>query len=602
MRQTYHIGNMDCAHCAKEVETGVARLDGVDFVRVDFASGKMHLEGEVDFNTLKNRVESLGKTITTETDTHHLSAKTRGGILGFWDYLAGRFETRLALLGAALTLVTLIFNLPYASLLYTVAMLIALYPIAKSGINTLRINREFSINLLMSIAAIGAIIMGEYLEAFTVIFLFAIGESLEGYTADRARDSLRSLIALKPTQALLLSGDNEQVVSVESLRINDIILVKPGESIPMDGEILSGSSSVNQSPITGESIPVYKTTTDTVYAGSINGEGTLKIRVTHLAKDNTLNRIIQLVEEAQSNRAHTQRIIDQFAHYYTPGVVIIALLVALIPPFLFDGTVETWAYRALTILVIACPCALVISAPVTVISAITAAARRGILIKGGVHLEALGKIRAIAFDKTGTLTKGKPVVVSTKSVSCTGEAACPPCNELVKLAASVEHHSTHPLAQAVVDHAQAQNLSYVPAQNVTALAGQGVRGIVAGQPVMIGSHTLFDTKFPHPKELCEEITAKEAQGLTTMLVGDSNGVRGYITVADEPRAESPEVIQQLNALGITTVMLTGDNPAVAQSIAQRLGVQTFQANLLPEQKVNGIETLKSHHQHVAMVG
>ena len=603
MEQNYTIGNMDCAGCAKEVETGVARLDGVKFVRVDFASGKMKLDGDVDFEILKGRVESLGKTIITEEEAKAQPQKImRGGVLGFWDYLVSRFETRLALFGAALALFTLIVNPAQAGIFYTIAMLIALYPIAKSGINALRINHEFSINLLMSIAAIGAIIMGEYLEAFTVIFLFAIGESLEGYTADRARDSLRSLVALKPTQAVLLLAGEERTVPVESLRIDDIILVKPGENIPMDGEIISGNSGVNQAPITGESMPVHKAAKDAVFAGSINGEGTLKIRVTHLAQDNTLNRIIQLVEEAQSSRARTQRVIDRFANYYTPGVMVVALLVAFIPPILFGGVLETWAYRALTMLVIACPCALVISAPVTIISAITAAARQGILIKGGVHLESLGQIQAIAFDKTGTLTQGKPVVTSTKAVNCSGEANCLPCNDMVALAAAVERHSTHPLAQAILNHADTQQLTYPAAQNVTALAGQGVQGEVNGHQVTIGSHRYFDQTYPHSSDFCQEVQSQESQGYTTMLIGDEGGVRGYITVADEPRAESQAVIQQLNALGVTTVMLTGDNAAVAQSIARQLGVQEFQANLLPDQKVAGIETLKSQYGYVAMVG
>src|SRR5690606_4420941 len=384
-QKTYQIGNMGCANCAREVETGVSKLDGVRSVEVNFATGKMNLDGDVPYEVLKQRIESLGKTLETPDEVQTKPAR-RGGVLGFYDYLASRHETRLALIGGAGVLLTLAVSLLFqldervSAIFYIFFMLVTLYPIAKSGINTLRINREFNINLLMTIAAVGAVVIGEYLEGATVIFLFAVVEALEGYTADRARDSLRSLLDLAPPRALRLLDGREESVSVEALAVGDHILVKPGERIPMDGEVSAGSSSANQAPITGESMPVHKTVGDTVYAGSINGEGALEVRVTQLAADNTLNRIIKLVEEAQSNRAPSQRMIDQFAHYYTPAVVVLAAIVAVIPPLLFNAPfLDTadghgWLYRALSMLVIACPCALVISTPVTVISTITAAA------------------------------------------------------------------------------------------------------------------------------------------------------------------------------------------------------------------------------------
>ncbi|MBZ0296643.1 MAG: cadmium-translocating P-type ATPase, partial [Anaerolineae bacterium] len=509
--KTYKIGNMDCAHCAQEVETGVRRLQGVEKVDVDFATGKMMLVGDVPFDTLRTRVEALGKTI----DSPDATAKTpqpaqRGGVIGFWDYLLKRTETRLALIGGGLIVITLIGSLLFPSAaamtgwLYTVAMLIALYPIAKSGLNALRINHEFNINMLMAIAAIGAIAIGEYLEGATVIFLFAIGEALEGYTADRARDSLRSLMDLAPAQATrifrageLLPVYNEETVPVEQLAVDDVILVRPGDRIAMDGTVVQGSSAVNQAPITGESIPVHKESGAEVFAGTINGDGVLQVRLTRLAADNTLNRIIQLVEEAQGVRAPSQRLIDRFAHYYTPAVTVIALLVALIPPLIFNqpfydvpGEAHGWLYRALTLLVIACPCALVISTPVTIISAITAAARRGVLIKGGAHLESLGTVRAIAFDKTGTLTYGKPMVTQMRSVDCETGAACSDCDDVLALAAAVEKRSAHPLAQAIVRAAEERDLhtSYTPAESVTVLNGRGVQGRINGKTITVGSH------------------------------------------------------------------------------------------------------------------
>ena len=581
---TYTIGNMDCANCAKEVEDGVARLDGVNAVRVDFATNKMTLDGDIDFKTLKQRVEALGKTINTEEDAAtEPEAPKRGGVIGFWDYLVARWETRLAVIGGGLTLLTLALVVlgmgePYSSILYTVAMLIALYPIARSGLNALMINRRFGINLLMTIAAIGAMVIGEYLEAATVIFLFAVGEALEGYTADRARQGLRELLKLKPAQATRIHGDDTQVVPVGDLNIGETILVKSGETIPMDGEIVHGQSGINQAPITGESMPVNRTVGDQVYAGSINGDGVLHVRVTNHAEDNTLNRIIQLVEEAQSNRAPSQRLIDRFADRYTPGVVIAALLVAFVPPVFFGApfysTTDTtgWLYRALTMLVIACPCALVISTPVTVISAITAAARRGVLIKGGVYLEALAEVDTVAFDKTGTLTRGEPVVTQYVSINCsTPDTGCTDCQDVLALAAAVERNSTHPLANAVVAAAQTRQLAgaYAPAQDVHNLTGRGISGTVAGQTITLGSHTLFDERYPHEQALCDAIQSAEASGNTVMMLHNGEQVAGYITAMDEPRPTSKATVSTLNGLGLQTVMLTGDNAAVGGSASPR---------------------------------
>jgi Cd2+/Zn2+-exporting ATPase len=594
----------------------VRSLEGVNGVRVDFISGKMVLDGEVSFDRLKQRVESLGKTVE-DPDTDQPSIARRGGLTGFWDYLIQRRETRLALVGGAGILGTLLLSLAFSleenvtGICYALSMLVAVYPIAKNGINTLRINREFSINLLMTIAAIGAIVIGEYLESATVIFLFAIGEALEGYTADRARDSLRSLMSLAPAQAIRLQDGTETTVPVSELQVGDVILVKPGERIPMDGEVTAGSNGVNQAPITGESMPVDKAPGESVFAGSINGDGALELSITRLAADNTINRIIKLVEEAQSQRAPSQRIIDRFAHYYTPVVTILAVLVAVVPPLLFNApffdTPDTrgWLYRALAMLVIACPCALVISTPVTVISAITAAARRGILIKGGAYLEALGGIRAVAFDKTGTLTKGKPVVIQSRSIDCeTGQDHCDHCDDVLALAAAVEKRSTHPLAQAIVHAAEEQQVAgqYAPATNVVALSGRGVQGDIEGKRITIGSHQLFDSEHPHAETLCQLVDEAEAQGQTAMLLCDGNRVRGYIAVADTPREDSSLIVQSLHDLGLKTVMLTGDNHRAAQAIGRDVGVDDVRAGLLPEDKVTAVQALLSQYARVAMVG
>jgi len=613
----YHIGNMDCAHCAQEVEQSVARLDGVNFVRVDFASARMVLVGDVPEDELRARVEALGKTLQSPAQAVEAAAlhQGRGGVLGFVDYLRERPETRLALLGALAILFTfaaqvfLSLDESLVALPYTLAMLVALVPIARSGLRALLTLRSFNINLLMSIAALGAIFIGEHLEGATVIVLFAIGEALEGYTAERARDSLRSLIALRPRTAWRVRGEALESVEVDVLALDDVILVKPGEAVPMDGAVISGQSAVNQAPITGESLPIEKGVGAPVYAASINGYGALTVRVTALSQDSTLSRIIRMVEDAQARKAPSQRLVDQFAQWYTPGVVVVATLLAFGPPLLlgqpfYDTADERgWLYRALSLLVIACPCSLVISTPVTIISTITAAARRGVLIKGGAFVEALAQLKALAFDKTGTLTRGMPQLMQVAALDCSGTPDCAACDDMLALAAAVEAGSAHPLAHAITSAVQAQGLAgrYV-AQDVTQRVGAGVEGLVDGQRVTVGNHRLFDAKHPHSADLCRQIAAREAEGQTAMLVCDGQRVRGYLTVADAVRSDSAEVIQQLNHLGLTTVMLTGDNQGAAESIGQQVHVSEVRAELLPQDKAEAIRYLRERWGAVGMVG
>lgn len=628
-QKIYKIENLDCANCAKELESGIQKLDGVENATVDFANLRLIVSGDASFDALQKRANEFGQSLQDkDSHVHHDHShghshshddeefhSKRGGILGFWDYLLSRNDTRLALIGALITLAGLFVqtiaggNSIVGNSLYTLALVVAVYPIARKGLNSLRINRQFSIDMLMTIAGIGALIIGEYLEAATVVFLYIIGEALEGYVTNRARDSIGALLALQPKGALRLKDGKEETVGVEALLIGDVIMVKPGEAIPMDGTVLSGTSGVNQASITGESIPVQKVTGDTVFAGSINESGVLTIKVITLAADNTLARIINMVTEAQSKQAPSQRMIDQFAHYYTPGVVVLALLVAIVPPlfgqpFWNIGSEHGWLYRALTMLVIACPCALVISTPVTVISAITAAARQGVLIKGGAYLEALGTVKAIAFDKTGTLTEGRPVVMETRSVDCETGELCSQCNDVLALAAAIESRSTHPLAQAVVDEAQSRQIlnRYSHAQDVENMAGQGIKGMIDGQQVVVGSHALFDSAYAHQPELCDMVENAESRGLSTMLLHDGERVRGYIAVADKVRENSPAVISALNDMQLETIMLTGDNPKVARAVGVKVGVQDVRASLLPEDKVTMVKSLMQQYEHVAMVG
>ncbi|HET7089675.1 MAG TPA: heavy metal translocating P-type ATPase [Anaerolineae bacterium] len=622
---TYSIDGMDCADCALKIEKGVRQLPGARDVRVDFATAKLHVAGDVSGDSVRKRVEALGYHIAESRGSLvHAPRLTLHAPLGFGQYLLGRLETRLALMGGGVVLLafllgsTRIIGETVQDALYVAALALAGYPIARSGLGSLIVNRDFNINLLMTIAAVGAVVIGETTEAATMIFLFAIAEALEGYTTDRARDSLRQLMELAPAQAIRLSpalsevegAGREESVSVDALRVNDVILVKPGERIPMDGVITAGSSDVNQAPITGESLPVRKDIGEEVFAGTVNGGGALEVRVTHLVQDNTLSRIIRLVEEAQSVRAPSQRFIDQFARVYTPAMVTLAVLVALLPPLLFqvpfldtpDG--HGWLYRALALLVIACPCALVISAPVTMISAITAAARRGVLVKGGAHLEALGQVRVFAFDKTGTLTRGAPVVTGYRSVDCETGGECALCDDVLALASALERRSAHPIAHSVVAAAEQRGLAgvYAPAEGVAMQAGLGVQGRVNGKLATLGNHHLFDADHPHNDQLCEWVESAEANGQTTMLLCDGDRVRGYIAVADELREDSRHAIADLRALGLETVMLTGDNAIVAQAVGYSVGVDDVRAGLMPEDKLEAINEMEARRGGVAMVG
>ena len=613
-QQTYKIDGMDCADCARTITNGVSKFPGVSHVEVDYVGGTLRFEGEVAPDKLRQRIEALGYRMALPGREAQPLPHAENGVVAFAHYLFAETDTRLALIGGALALIGVLaslFNGALATVLYVAATLVALYPVARSGINNLRINHNFSINLLMSIAAVGALLIGETLEAATVVFLFAVGEALEGFSTDRARRSIRSLMTLVPPVAIRLRDSHEEMIPISDLAQGDVILVKPGERLPADGLIASGESAIDQSPVTGESLPVYKTVGADVFAGTINGSGALEVRVTRQTADNTINRIIHLVEEAQSVRAPSQRLVDQIARVYTPAVVVIAASIAILPSLLWhapfydlaDGT-HGWLYRALALLVIACPCALVISTPVTVISAIAAAARRGVLIKGGAHLEALAGVRAFAFDKTGTLTTGKPVVTTTRSADCETGAACSRCDDVLALANAVERRSAHPLARAVTQAAQDRGLAavYPPAEAVESLAGRGVQGEIRGKRVTVGSHALFDADYPHSAEFCDLVHQAEARGETTMLLSVSGKFRGYIAVADVPRPETPGVLRDLRKLGEKTVMLTGDNAVVARTIAQQVGVDDVRADLLPEDKVTAVQGLLREYGSVAMVG
>ena len=610
---TYRIKGMDCADCALKIEKGVRQLPGVEAVDVNFGTGNLSVQGMADPEKIKHRVESLGYSLEEKGAYKSTSAQREN----FGKYLLSRAETRLALVGGGLLLASLIaswLGVPLALIkgMQVLALLIAGYPIARSALVNLWINHDFSINLLTTIAAVGAMIIGQTAESATLIFLFSISEELEGYTSDRARSVLNEISDLTPSQAIRIHAGAEERVPVDSLSIGDEILVRAGDRIPMDGMVSAGQSAVDQSPITGESLPVSKEPGSEVFAGTVNGSGTLSVLVTRLAKDATLQRIIQMIEQAQSVRAPTQRFIDRFAQVYTPAVVVLAVLVASVPPLLFGQPFlnppggEGWLYRALALLVIACPCALVISAPVTVISAITNAAQHGVLFKGGAFLEALAAIKVFAFDKTGTLTQGKPEVTTFRSVDCAnpGISECSDCQDVLALASALERYSTHPLAHSVIAAAESRGIEnrYAPAQDLVTLAGSGLQGEVNGKLATIGNHQLFEQQHPHTQTLCRWVQDAENNGQTTMLLCDGDRVRGFIAVADTVRADSQSVVAELKTMRKQTVMLTGDNASVAGTVGERVGVNQVRANLLPEDKVNVIQELHHDYGRVAMVG
>jgi Cd2+/Zn2+-exporting ATPase len=651
--QIFTIHGMDCAGCAKTLERGVAQLKGVQSCEIHFTTERLRVQGEVEREQIVQRVRELGYEVAepaSASPNPSSAEQTPSKLPNFFGFMWQRNETRLALLGALLILPGLIFgeilgmHMWWVDLLALAALLTAGLPIARSAWRAISVSRELNINVLMTIAAIGAVIIGATVEAGMVMVLFAIGEALEGYTSARARHAIRSLMEVAPATAIRLSSastcesscscacscadehthehahehshtPSEERVPISTLQIGDIILVRPGERLPMDGLVHAGFSSINQAPITGESRLIEKQAGDEVFAGSINGEGSIEIEITRLAADNTINRMIRMVEEAQERRAPVQRFVDQFAKYYTPAVVVIALLVAVIPPLFFaqpflNPTPDSfgWLYRALALLVVACPCALVISTPVSVISALSAAARNGILIKGGAFLEALAKVKAVAFDKTGTLTKGQPAVVEVRSTSCKGsgdQASCPDCDDLLALAYAVERRSEHPLAYAISQAASTRGLvsRYAPAEQVTALMGRGVSGLVAGSDVLVGSHTYFDTAIAHDERQCQAARADAMAGHTPVLVSVAGSYRGTITMSDTVRPSAQAAIAQLKQAGIENVaMLTGDQQATAQRIGEPLGVTDIRADLLPADKVSAVEALQKQYGNLAMVG
>jgi len=586
----YIINGMDCADCANKIDDLVNRTDGTANGRVSFINQTLKLnldESITSKEQLEKKVRSLGYEIKEKTDDE-ISTEPDGA----W-YTSK--QGKLVLFSAALliTAVVLSFLLPSLSTwFYIAAIIVGVFPLARKALASTRLGNPFTIDMLVSISALGSIFIGAATEGAVVVFLFAVGELLEGIAAGKARAGIKALADLAPKTALLVKDDKVEEILAENLKINDLIEVQAGQRVAADGIIISGESQLDDSAITGESMPVSKTVDDSVYAGSINSDGLLRIKVTHDPKDNTIAKIIHLVEEAQEAKAPTARFIDRFSRWYTPLIMLIALLVAIIPPLAFAQPWHTWLYKALALLLIGCPCALVLSVPAAITSAISAAAKRGILLKGGAVLENMNKVKTIAFDKTGTLTAGKPQVSDLISLDDN--------LNLLKLAASVEAGSSHPLAKAIVAKSELENIDLITSSDSQTIRGKAVTAIINGSTVAVGSPRYAAELTTLDSKTQNQIDNLESAGKTAVVVLKDKKAIGIIALQDQERPEAKSAIAKLTSLGIKTIMLTGDNAKTGQAIANKLGMKV-KAELMPQEKLEFIKELKQD-SNIAMVG
>nr|WP_243735039.1 heavy metal translocating P-type ATPase [Paenibacillus turpanensis] len=588
--QTYLIEGMDCGSCAATLEKHMRTLPQVHRVSVSFATGKMQIEHDLPPEEIVREVSkagyraslaSRGKEVEQSRSQKGSSLTVFSGILlilGFVGSLTGVQETLV-------------------NLLYAVSIIAGGFKPAKSAFYAVK-SGSLDMNVLMTAAALGAAAIGEWFEGATVVWLFALGNVLQTRSIERTRESIRSLMKLAPPEAWVKKGQELVRTPVERISVGDRIVVKPGEKIALDGVVVSGASSVNQAPITGESLPVDKEQGSPVYAGTVNESGSLEIKVTKLVEDTTIAKIIHLVEEAQEKKAPSEAFVDRFAKIYTPIVFVLALILMVFPPLFGVGSWGDWFYKGLELLVVACPCALVISTPVAIVSAIGNAARNGVLIKGGTFLEIAGSLQAVAFDKTGTLTEGKPKVSAIFTESGVSE------EELLAVARTIEEHSKHPIAAAVLEYARQRGIDTRPGQSFRSIAGKGAKAEIGGMDYYVGNHKLFNELLVDVDSSMEATAATlQNEGSTLVFVGTAERILGLIAVADSIRKTSVHALAGLKRAGIEQiVMLTGDNEGTARKVAGLTGVDRYFADLLPEEKVKAVQQLQSEGKRVAMVG
>ncbi|AIV31844.1 MULTISPECIES: Zn(II)/Cd(II)/Pb(II) translocating P-type ATPase ZntA [Enterobacter] len=568
------VDGMDCAACARKVENAVKQIPGVSHVQVRFATEKLLVSAESDVSEqVVSAVSQAGYSLRSETAPAEKTAPLRENL-----------PLIALVMMMALSWGLEQINHPFGNLAFIATTLVGLYPIARQALRLMKSGSWFAIETLMSVAAIGALFIGATAEAAMVLLLFLIGERLEGWAASRARKGVSALMALKPETATRVAGNERQTVAINALRPGDVIEVAAGGRLPADGTLLTATASFDESALTGESIPVERAAGEKVPAGATSVDRLVQLTVLSEPGDSAIDRILKLIEEAEERRAPVERFIDRFSRIYTPAIMLVALLVTIVPPLFFGAPWEGWIYKGLTLLLIGCPCALVISTPAAITSGLAAAARRGALIKGGAALEQLSQVQQVAFDKTGTLTVGKPQVTGVYPQDI-GE------DELLTLAAAVEQGSTHPLAQAIVREAQSRGLAIPAATAQRALVGAGIEADIDGKKVLI----VAAGKFSNP-----EVEALEQTGQTVVTVMQDGVAKGMLALRDTLRDDAKEAVAALHQLGVQGVILTGDNPRAAAAIAGELGLD-FKAGLLPADKVSAVTELNSHAP-LAMIG
>ncbi len=586
------IEGMDCANCAVTIENSLKQTDGIMNVKVNYPAEKMWVEFDnqkIEHADIEKKIQQLGYKIPSSEFQSHLE-ENRGLYISL---SAGAF-----LLIGWLGEVFLEFPAFISISLYVAAYLFGGWDVTRHAWDALKVKR-FDTDVLMVFAAIGAAFLGEFAEGALLLFLFSLGHALENRALNRARSAIKALGNLSPKTALVIRDGKEQEVSVKSLLINDIVIVRPGVRIPVDGVVIDGSSGVDQSPVTGESIPVDKSVGDNVFAGTVNGEGAMEVKVTRLAKDSTLSRVMKMVEEAQAQKSPTQQTMEKFERVFIPNVLILTALIIIVPP-LFGYSFRDSFLRAMTLLVAASPCAVALGTPATILAGVAQAARNGVLVKGGAHLENLGQIKALAFDKTGTLTHGKPEVTDIIAFQPSVKKEA----DVLSIAASAEARSAHPLAQAVVNAAQTQGVPVSVADEVDSLTGRGLKAVRNGKIIWVGNQRLMnEANITLSDEMIQKAQALQQSGKTLMWVAEDKTPIGLIALADTLRNEAAPTMQALKKLGLQhTIMLTGDNSRAASAIAKEIGLTDFRAELMPENKLTIIRELVNNYNYVAMVG
>lgn len=592
--KTYRVEGLSCTNCAAKFEKNVKSIEGVTDAKVNFGAGKIKVEGTSSIQEIKSAGAFENLIIQDEDNQESEGGQKDSFLKRNWKLVISVILIAIAFYFRA----TVGENDIITKSLFISAIVIGGFSLFTEGIKDL-LKLNFSMEVLMTVAIIGASIIGEWAEGSIVVILFAVSEALERFSMDRARQSIRSLMDIAPKEALIRRNNEEKMINVSDIQIGDIMIIKPGQKIAMDGVVIKGHSAVNQAAITGESVPIEKQIKDEIFAGTLNEEGILEVEVTKHVNDTTIAKIIHLVEEAQGERAPAQAFVDNFAKYYTPSIMAISALIIIIPPLFFGGDWNKWLYQGLSLLVVGCPCSLVISTPVSIVSAIGNSAKNGVLVKGGIYLEEIGGLKAIAFDKTGTLTKGTPSVTDFV-VSDTNQE-----NQYLSIISALEILSQHPLASAILKEADRRESNYqmIDIMNFKSVTGKGIKGDYQGTTYFVGSPKLFDSELIRQASVMKNYEKLQEQGKTVMIFGTAQNILAIIAVADELRKSSSEIIAKLHQLGIEhTIMLTGDNIRTAKSIGEQVGVTDIKGDLMPQDKLDYIKELKEKYGKVAMVG